>query len=111
MHRNQVLLKMILPRVSMDTSQIDVLEEACSRSRFGFGLWACRMLREEEVQSSGNVCCICLDEIKHENLTTSCKHTFHKRCLLQCVDERCPMCRTDLYCAGEDDDDVLLRSL
>lgn len=46
-------------------------------------------------------CCICLEELNLEKYinvaTTSCNHTFHTSCLLQCKNNKCPMCRFPMF--------------
>lgn len=46
-------------------------------------------------------CCICLEELNLEKninvATTSCNHSFHTSCLLQCRDDKCPICRTQMF--------------
>ena len=48
-----------------------------------------------------NTCAICLDRITSNNVTTKCKHRFHKRCLIGwCKHTKdaptCPICRKDI---------------
>jgi len=48
-----------------------------------------------------NTCAICLDKITSNNVTTQCKHRFHKRCLIGWCkrtkeEPTCPICRRDI---------------
>ena len=48
-----------------------------------------------------NTCSICLDRIVSGNVTTKCKHKFHKKCLIGwCKGNKdkptCPICRKDI---------------
>ena len=48
-----------------------------------------------------NTCPICLDRIVSGNIKTTCKHNFHKKCLIGwCNGNRdnvkCPICRSDI---------------
>ena len=48
------------------------------------------------------ICPICLDRIIYGNVTTKCKHKFHKKCLLGWCNglsidkQNCPICRRDI---------------
>ena len=44
------------------------------------------------------ICSICLAPMEEAVCTTTCKHTFHTRCLLCAIrrDVRCPLCRVPL---------------
>lgn len=47
-----------------------------------------------------NCCSICLEEIETDCIETTCKHTYHKRCLLMwfviSIKMECPLCRIEL---------------
>lgn len=43
-------------------------------------------------------CCICMDDINSDGITTICHHGFHNKCLKKWLknDSRCPICRTQV---------------
>ena len=57
----------------------------------------CEQLRVLDADGAARECPVCL-EVMFEaaaHLTTTCGHTFHRRCLAPSV-SRCPMCRSHL---------------
>lgn len=51
----------------------------------------------DDEENENDKCSICLASVKEvENITTSCKHVFHTKCLYKWFekDNRCPLCRT-----------------
>ena len=74
---------MVLSTIKIDQEMIEMLKEASEQSKFGLGMWACRILMDLAKTEDDAVCCICMDEIVSDSYTTMCKHTFHKTCLLQ----------------------------
>ena len=48
-------------------------------------------------------CAICLDSMKkNERYVLGCNHKFHKKCVQQLNDTRCPICRKDIEGIPED---------
>ena len=42
-------------------------------------------------------CSICLETLKNTtNIKTQCGHEFHHDCLIKCINNNCPLCRTTL---------------
>lgn len=43
-------------------------------------------------------CCICMDDINSDGISTICHHGFHRKCLKKWLknDSRCPICRTQV---------------
>ena len=52
-------------------------------------------------------CAICLEKLQTDLITLSCKHTFHRNCILQNCKNSCPLCREPIckegLCEGNHD--------
>lgn len=56
-------------------------------------------------------CAICLDLIDNQSKAiTGCNHVFHDSCLEQIMNNRCPLCRSELVSSDEFVQQVLTRS-
>ncbi len=52
-------------------------------------------------------CAICLDPLESDLIVLNCKHTFHRKCILQNSKNSCPLCREPIckegLCEGNHD--------
>lgn len=49
-------------------------------------------------QTSSEICCICIQNLKEDIVTTSCGHSFHNNCILEWLKRKhsCPLCQATL---------------